>query len=74
MTLYDDHVESRELLRSFMALALLPVDHIHEGYELLKQKTLICDHKEQLESFVSYFNNEWINGFHPSTWSVNRKA
>ncbi|CAF1468279.1 unnamed protein product, partial [Adineta ricciae] len=40
MTLYDDDVEARELLRSFMALALLPIGWIFEGFELLKHKIL----------------------------------
>jgi hypothetical protein len=73
MTLYDNHVESRELLRCFMALALLPIDRIYKGFELLKQKILVCAHRQELETFISYFENEWLNSFHPSTWCVSKK-
>ena len=36
MKLYDDDTELQEILSSFMGLALLPIDRIHEGYEILK--------------------------------------
>ena len=74
MTLYDDDSECKELLRSFMALALLPIDSIHEGYELLKRKARASVHKEQLRLFISYFDNEWMHTFHPSTWLVCKKT
>jgi hypothetical protein len=73
MALYDDHAETRELLRSFMALALLPIDRIDEGFQLLKHKILAADHKDQLQLFVSYFEKEWMQNCPPSTWSVGGK-
>ena len=74
MSLYDDHSESRELLRNFMALALLPTSCIHEGFMVLKQKSLTTTYKEEIRPFVSYFENEWFHRFDPSTWSVNKKT
>ena len=74
MTLYDDHAETRELLRSFMALALLPIDRIGEGFDLLKKKIIFSDQKDQLQPFVSYFEKEWMHSYHPSTWSVAGKT
>ena len=58
MTLYDDDVELRALLRGFMALALLPVDYISNGFSILKQKVAECHAAHQLEPFVTYFENE----------------
>ncbi|CAF3880833.1 unnamed protein product, partial [Rotaria sp. Silwood1] len=71
VTFYDDDVELRELLRDFMALALLPIEIIPDGFKLLQHKVLVSNHTRQLEPFVSYFEKEWLNTFTPSTWSVN---
>ncbi len=71
MTFYDDDAGLRELLRGFMALALLPIEIIPDGFKLLKHKVLVSNHTRQLEPFVSYFEKEWLNTFTPSTWSVN---
>ena len=73
MNFYDDHLDSRQLLRSFMALALLSIDRIYRGFELFKRRIIVSDHRQQLETFVSYFENEWMHNFHPSQWSVSRK-
>lgn len=74
MHLYDDHAESRDLLRSFMALALLPMDRIQEGFELVKQNVLASPHSQELGLFVAYFEKEWFQSFTPSDWSVNKKT
>ncbi|CAF0958882.1 unnamed protein product, partial [Didymodactylos carnosus] len=74
MKLYDDDTELRELLSGFMGLALLPIDRVHEGYEILKQRVTTSSHTKQLDTFVSYFENEWLNVFKPSTWSVNKST
>lgn len=71
MTFYDDDVEVRALLRSFMALALLPVDEISNGFNVLKQKVTQCHAARQLEPFVTYFEDEWLGTFKPSSWSVS---
>jgi hypothetical protein len=73
MTLYDDDVEARALLRSFMSLAVLPMDRIQKGLELLKRNSLASTWKQQLTPFVLYFENEWIHYFQPSMWSVDKK-
>ena len=73
MTLYDDDVEARALLRSFYSLALLPIDRIQEGFELLKRNSLESTSKQQLTPFVSYFEHEWIHHFQPAMWSVDKK-
>lgn len=39
MACYDDGTDTRESLRSFMALALLPIDRIRDGYDLLREKS-----------------------------------
>ncbi|CAM4942461.1 unnamed protein product [Rotaria socialis] len=72
MNLYEDDVESRELLRGFMGLALLPIDRIYEGYEILKQRVTTSSQAKQLNAFVSYFQHEWMHVFKPSTWSVKK--
>ncbi|CAF4438274.1 unnamed protein product, partial [Rotaria socialis] len=72
MNLYEDDAESRELLRGFMGLALLPIDRICEGYEILKQRVTTSSQAKQLNAFVSYFENEWMHVFKPSTWFVNK--
>ncbi|CAF1506816.1 unnamed protein product, partial [Didymodactylos carnosus] len=74
MKLYHDDTELRELLRDFMDLALLPIDRVHEGYEILKQRVTTSSHTKQLDTFVSYFENEWLNVFKPSSWSVNQST
>ncbi|CAF3730827.1 unnamed protein product [Rotaria socialis] len=74
MNLYEDDAESRELLRGFMGLALLPIDRIYEGYEILKQRVTTSSQAKQLNAFVSYFEHEWMHVFKPSTWSVNKST
>ena len=73
MSLYDDDAGARALLRSFMSLALLPIDRIQEGFELLKRNSLLCTWQQELKPFVSYFENEWMHHFQPSMWSVDKK-
>ncbi|CAF4560152.1 unnamed protein product, partial [Rotaria magnacalcarata] len=72
MNLYEDDVESRELLRGFMGFALLHIDRIYEGYEILKQRVTTSSQAKQLNAFVSYFEHEWMHVFKPSTWFVNK--
>ena len=74
MALYDDHAETPELLRSFVASALLPINRIDEGFQLSKHKIIAADHKDQLRVFVSYFEKEWMHHYPPSTWSVGGKT
>ncbi|CAF4415714.1 unnamed protein product [Rotaria magnacalcarata] len=74
MNLYEDDAESRELLRGFMGLALLPIDRIYEGYEILKQRVTTSSQAKQLNAFVSYFEHEWMHVFKPTTWSVNKST
>ncbi|CAF2107924.1 unnamed protein product [Rotaria magnacalcarata] len=74
MSLYENDPESRHLLRSFMALALLPIDIIPNGYELLKKEVHVSPQAEQLKIFAVYFESEWLNSFKPSTWSVSNST
>ncbi|CAF2712388.1 unnamed protein product [Rotaria sp. Silwood2] len=74
MNLYEADAESRELLRGFMGLALLPIGRIFEGYEILKQRVTSSSQRKELNAFVSYFEHEWMHVFKPSTWSVNRNT
>ena len=71
MTLYDNDTELRALLRGFMALALLPIEYISNGFNILKQKVSVSETTRQLDPFVSYFEGEWLNTFKPSSWSAN---
>jgi len=73
MNLYENDIESRQPLRCFMGLALLPIHQIYKGFELLKKKIIRCEYRQQLEMFISYFENEWFHSFHPSTWCVSKK-
>lgn len=70
MKIYEDDVQSRHLLRSFMALALLLVEFITCRFELLKKRVKDSAKSEQLKVFVEYFENEWLHHFKPSLWSV----
>ena len=72
MKLYDDDTELREILRSFLGLALLPVDSIDEGHEILKQIVSTSSHSRQLDPFVAYFENEWFSVFKPTVWCVKK--
>ncbi|CAF3439482.1 unnamed protein product, partial [Rotaria sp. Silwood2] len=74
MSLYENDPESRHLLRAFMALALLPIEIIPEGYELLKKQIKVSPQAQQLKMFAIYFENEWLNKFKPSTWSVSNST
>ncbi|CAM4979800.1 unnamed protein product [Rotaria socialis] len=74
MKIYETHTESRQVLRAFMALALLPAYVIHEAYEVLKQKVANSSQGNQLEKFVLYFQKEWIDHFKPSMWCVNKST
>ena len=74
MKIYETDAEVRHLLRSFMTLALLPIDVIREAFEILKKKVANCAQSNQLQVFVSYFQNEWLNYFKPSMWSVSNST
>lgn len=71
MKIYETDPGAHHLLRAFMALALLPVNLIREAFELLKEKVIHSSYAGQLHSFVLYLENEWLNHFNPSTWSVS---
>ncbi|CAM4847238.1 unnamed protein product, partial [Rotaria magnacalcarata] len=74
MNLYDNDTDSRDLLRSFMGLALLPIDRIQEAFQILKLHAAASPHSKELKCFVSYFKSEWLNTFQPSTWSVGEST
>jgi hypothetical protein len=70
MKLYESDPQSRQLIRSFMALALLPIDLISDGFELLKKKVQESPQAEQLKLFLVYFQKQWLKCFKPAIWSV----
>ena len=39
MKLYESDPELRHLLRTFMGLALVPIEHVSDAFKLLKKKT-----------------------------------
>ncbi|CAM4848870.1 unnamed protein product [Rotaria magnacalcarata] len=58
MNLYDNDIDSRDLLCSFMGLALLPIARIQEALQILKLHVAASPHSEELKCFVSYFKSE----------------
>ncbi len=70
MKLYENDPQSRHLLRSFMALALVPLDMVQEGFELLKKRVQESSEVDQIKRFLVYFENQWLNHFKPAIWSV----
>ncbi|CAF4189714.1 unnamed protein product [Rotaria magnacalcarata] len=74
MKIYETDNELRHLLRAFMALALLPIDLIREAFKILKKKVASSSQANQLTTFVSYFQTEWIDHFKHSMWSVSNST
>ncbi|CAF5008684.1 unnamed protein product, partial [Rotaria sp. Silwood1] len=74
MNLYETDNEARQFLRAFICLAILPIDRINEGYAILKQKVEVSLQAIELIPFIIYFENEWMNVFKPSTWSVGKST
>ena len=70
MKLYENDPQSRHLIRSFIALALLPIEMIPDGFELLKKKVQESPQAHQLKEFLIYFRKQWLNHFKPTIWSV----
>ncbi|CAF3988585.1 unnamed protein product [Rotaria magnacalcarata] len=58
MKLYDNDTDSRDLLRSFMGLALLPIDHIQEAFQILKLHVAASPHSKELRCFILYFKTQ----------------
>ena len=72
--MYDNDTEARHLLRAFMGLALLPTNRIGDAFKILKEKIKTSRQQNQLEPFVSYFKNEWIDYFKPPMWCVSNST
>ncbi|CAF4161369.1 unnamed protein product [Rotaria magnacalcarata] len=71
MKLYESDPELRHILRAFMGLALVPIEHITDGFNLLKQKLRASSEAEKLRTFLGYFKKQWFNNFKPEMWSVS---
>jgi hypothetical protein len=71
MKLYESNAELRHLLRSFMGLALLPVEHIQDGFKILKKKLRAFPESDNLKAFQGYFEKQWFRSFKPEMWSVS---
>ena len=63
---YCDDEETRLAIRSTMALALLPCDHVEEAYELLKGNA-----SEDLAEFFDYFQRQWLKKMPPKYWNAS---
>ncbi len=71
MKLYENDPEARHLLRTYMGLALLPIELIPGGLKLLKKKVRASPNAEQLKIFLVYFEKQWLHQFKPEMWSVS---
>ncbi|CAF1103171.1 unnamed protein product, partial [Rotaria magnacalcarata] len=71
MKLYESDPELRHISRAFMGLALVPIEHIPDGFNLLKKKLRASSEAEKLRTFLGYFKNQWFNNFKPEMWSVS---
>ncbi|CAF0911596.1 unnamed protein product [Rotaria sordida] len=70
MKLYENDLQSRHLMRSFMALALLPNELIPDRFKLLTKKVHESPQAEQLRIFLVYFEKQWLKHFRPTIWSM----
>ena len=52
--------EYKRILRKYMALAFVPIEHINACFELISTELLALDHNENHERFIIYFENTWI--------------
>ncbi|CAF1103951.1 unnamed protein product, partial [Rotaria sp. Silwood1] len=71
MKLYESDPELRHLLRTFMGLALVPIEHIPDGFQLLKKKLRASSEAAKLRAFLDYFEKQWFNNFKPEMLSVS---
>lgn len=71
MKLYESDPELRHLLRTLMALALVPIEYIPDGFKLIKRKVRASAEAENIKAFLSYFERQWFNNFKPDMWSVS---
>ena len=56
---YQQDTEVRNILKSFVALALIPEEDIYIGFQKLKETTAKM-HNEKITEFVSYFEATWL--------------
>lgn len=55
-------------VKRFIALALIPIDKLKDAMDIIIQKIPSTDDK--LIIFITYFNNQWLNGFiSPEIWN-----
>jgi hypothetical protein len=54
-TAYLDDEDIRLACRSAMALALLPVEHVEEAFQLLKENS-----PEEMVEFFEYYQKQWL--------------
>ncbi|CAF1512869.1 unnamed protein product [Adineta steineri] len=64
---YEEHEEKRAILRSFMALSLLPQDRVLEGFHIVKIR---AKKYNELHRFVVYFERQWFRVFKPHLWCI----
>lgn len=64
---YEEHEEKRQILRSFMALSLLPKDRVLAGFHIVKSRAAKYN---ELHQFVVYFQRQWFKSFKPDLWCV----
>lgn len=61
--------QSHATIKKFIALALIPEDEIEAQFLILKAESL-KKHGKNIQSFVTYFENTWINGYGPNYFCV----
>jgi hypothetical protein len=64
-TAYLDDEDTRLACRSTMALALLPIEHVEEAVELLKD-----DSPTEMTEFFKYFQYQRLKRMPPKYWNV----
>ncbi|RNA13080.1 Ragulator complex LAMTOR3 [Brachionus plicatilis] len=58
--------EHRELINLFGALALIPIEKINEGFEIIK---LFKPNDAKCDQMLTYFENQWLNKIQPNIWN-----
>ncbi|CAF0884612.1 unnamed protein product [Brachionus calyciflorus] len=58
--------EYNEFINMFGALALVPIDRIQEGLDIIKQ---VKPNDAKCDQLLSYFENQWLKNIQPKIWN-----
>lgn len=58
---YRNDLALHNMFRMSKALALLPVEHIAEGFNLIKEESSHAENEQIARRYINYFENQWMN-------------